>query len=179
MQLCQAENRPLSSSSTATHAGLEMDDELQRIAALPQKDKVSYFTLRSYNARSSARGIASPTTRQSGLQPDAPRTLVQSQAYLALLEQTLVSSSDLPRDLARWLSVVVGADFPQIVARQVLEGYVSKLPSIEDREARKAVLKRSIELLQPRVTSFEEEVRQLSDYQIRSARFRCSASGAS
>ena len=85
--------------------------------------------------------------------------LYQSQAYLALLEQTLASSSALPEDLARWLAVVVGSDFPQIVARQVLEGYVVKLPEIEDRETRKAVLKKSIELLQPRVTSFEEEVR--------------------
>lgn len=88
--------------------------------------------------------------------------LYQSQAYLALLEQTLASSSALPEDLARWLAVVVGSDFPQIVARQVLEGYVAKLPEIEDRETRKAVLKKSIELLQPRVTSFEEEVRSFA-----------------
>ncbi|KAG0654147.1 hypothetical protein C6P46_001957 [Rhodotorula mucilaginosa] len=99
-----------------------MDGELQRISALPQKDKV--------------------TLHQAQLGGGYARA----------------SSSALPKDLARWLAVVVGSDFPQIVARQVLEGYVAKLPEIEDRETRKAVLKKSIELLQPRVTSFEEEI---------------------
>lgn len=81
-----------------------------------------------------------------------------------MLDQTLAGSSSLPADLSQWLSVVVGSDFPQIVARQVLDGYVAKLPEIADRETRKEILNRSVQLLQPRVTSFEEQVSTLSSY---------------
>ncbi|BGP26256.1 COP9 signalosome complex subunit 4 [Rhodotorula toruloides] len=88
----------------------------------------------------------------------------KSQAYLALLDQTLSSSKSLPTDLSQWLSVVVGSDFPQIVARQVLDGYVAKLPEIRDRETRKELLNRSVQLLQPRVTSFEEQLCKLREH---------------
>lgn len=83
----------------------------------------------------------------------------QSQAYLSLLEQTIASSSDLATDLSQWLSVVAAADFPQIVARQVLEGFVARVQTIADREQKKKVYATSLELLQPRITSFEEQVR--------------------
>ncbi|GAA6009923.1 uncharacterized protein JCM10292_001037 [Rhodotorula paludigena] len=82
----------------------------------------------------------------------------KSQAYLSLLEQTIASSSDLATDLSQWLSVVAAADFPQIVARQVLEGFVARVQTIADREQKKKVYATSLELLQPRITSFEEQV---------------------
>ena len=140
-----------------------MDGELQRISALPQKDKVKLHQAQLCGgyarARSEPHHLKTSASTDHSLVLVLVLVLYQSQAYLALLEQTLASSSALSEDLARWLAVVVGSDFPQIVARQVLEGYVAKLPEIEDRETRKAVLEKSIELLQPRVTSFEEEVR--------------------
>ncbi|GAA5950086.1 hypothetical protein JCM21900_004591 [Sporobolomyces salmonicolor] len=82
----------------------------------------------------------------------------KSQAYSSLLSQTLGSSSSLESDLGQWLSVIVGSDFPQIVARQVLADYVAKVGEIQDREQRKEVMRRSLEKLQPRVSSFEEQV---------------------
>ncbi|GAA5922692.1 hypothetical protein JCM1841_001107 [Sporobolomyces salmonicolor] len=82
----------------------------------------------------------------------------KSQAYSSLLSQTLSSSSSLESDLGQWLSVIVGSDFPQIVARQVLADYVAKVGEIQDREQRKEVMRRSLEKLQPRVSSFEEQV---------------------
>ncbi|GAA5862614.1 hypothetical protein JCM1840_002613 [Sporobolomyces johnsonii] len=82
----------------------------------------------------------------------------KSQAYSSLLAQTLSSSSSLESDLAQWLSVIVASDFPQIVARQVLADYVAKVGEIQDREQRKEVMRMSLDKLQPRVSSFEEQV---------------------
>ncbi|GAA5888719.1 hypothetical protein JCM5296_000080 [Sporobolomyces johnsonii] len=82
----------------------------------------------------------------------------KSQAYSSLLSQTLSSSSSLESDLAQWLSVIVASDFPQIVARQVLADYVAKVGEIQDREQRKEVMRMSLDKLQPRVSSFEEQV---------------------
>ncbi|GAA5823014.1 hypothetical protein JCM3770_005379 [Rhodotorula araucariae] len=85
----------------------------------------------------------------------------KSQAYLALLSSTLTSPASpatLESSLAQWLATVTAADFPQIVARQVLEGFVAQLGAIEDRETRKGVLRGALEMLQPRVTSFEEQI---------------------
>ncbi|GAA5934286.1 uncharacterized protein JCM15063_004528 [Sporobolomyces koalae] len=82
----------------------------------------------------------------------------KSQAYSALLSQTLSSSTALTRDLDQFLSTVVAADFPQIVARQVLQEYVHQIVEISDRDVKKQVMKQSLHELQPRVTSFEPEV---------------------
>lgn len=61
--------------------------------------------------------------------------------------------------MSRYLSsTVVSPDFPQIVARQVLSDYVSQVLKIEDREVRKQVLGTSLNVLQPRVNQFENEV---------------------
>ncbi|GAA5847919.1 hypothetical protein JCM9279_003491 [Rhodotorula babjevae] len=82
-------------------------------------------------------------------------------AYLSLLSTTLTSASSLPAvesDLAQWLGTVSAPDFPQIVARQVLDGFVAQLTEVSDRETRKGLLKGALELLQPRVTSFEEQI---------------------
>ncbi|CEQ40071.1 SPOSA6832_01648, partial [Sporobolomyces salmonicolor] len=119
-----------------------MEAELARISNLPQKDKVRFLY-------PSSTPPSSPLTSLS---------LTQSQAYSSLLSQTLSSSSSLESDLGQWLSVIVGSDFPQIVARQVLADYVAKVGEIQDREQRKEVMRRSLEKLQPRVSSFEEQV---------------------
>ncbi|BGP41896.1 hypothetical protein JCM10449v2_005890 [Rhodotorula kratochvilovae] len=85
----------------------------------------------------------------------------KSQAYLSLLSSTLSSPSSpsaLEAALAQWLGTVTASDFPQIVARQVLEGFVAQLGKVEDRETRKGVLRGALEMLQPRVTSFEDQI---------------------
>jgi len=53
---------------------------------------------------------------------------------------------------------VLASDFPQIVARQVLQEYVNQVVKVEDREKKKDIMRGSLEQLQPRVNSFEAEV---------------------
>lgn len=120
-----------------------MESQLQKIAALPQKDKVSY------------QGAA-----HSPLQPtDAlPRLPPQTAACLSLLSSTLSSSSSLQQDLAFFLDAILHADFPQIVARQALSEYVANLKTIADEEKRKEVMAMSLPKMQQRVTTFEEQV---------------------
>ncbi|GAA5917618.1 hypothetical protein JCM6882_001991 [Rhodosporidiobolus microsporus] len=82
-------------------------------------------------------------------------------AYLSLLSQTLSTPSDssLIPSLRSWLSTVSASDFPQIVARQVLDGFAETVgKAVEERETRKEVLKMCTEVLQPRATSFEDLV---------------------
>ncbi|GAA5956146.1 hypothetical protein JCM3765_005466 [Sporobolomyces pararoseus] len=107
-----------------------MEAELSRISQLPQKDK--------------------------------------SQAYSTLLSSLISnssSSSELTSNLTQYLtSTVVSNDFPQIVARQVLSDYVNQILSSskskieEDRDLKKQVLNKSLEVLQPRVNQFENEI---------------------
>ncbi|GAA6020825.1 hypothetical protein JCM11491_004666 [Sporobolomyces phaffii] len=86
----------------------------------------------------------------------------KSQAYSSLLSRTLSSWSSSPAalapDLDRFVSTVVASDFPQIVARQVLQDYVHQVVEIVDRDVRKEVMRTSLHQLQPRVNSFEQEV---------------------
>ncbi|GAA5906621.1 uncharacterized protein JCM6883_004535 [Sporobolomyces salmoneus] len=87
----------------------------------------------------------------------------KSSAYSQLLSSTISTSSSLPSDLDQFLSLLVAPDFPQIVARQVLQEYVSQVAvekegKTRDREIRKEILRKSLERLQPRVNSFESEV---------------------
>ncbi|GAA5825410.1 hypothetical protein JCM11251_006971 [Rhodosporidiobolus azoricus] len=82
-------------------------------------------------------------------------------AYLSLLSQTLSNPAapSLVPSLRSWLSTVADSDFPQIVARQVLEGFAETLAQgLQDRETKKDVLKMCTEMLQPRATSFEDLV---------------------
>ncbi|GAA6037358.1 hypothetical protein JCM8097_008528 [Rhodosporidiobolus ruineniae] len=85
----------------------------------------------------------------------------KSAAYLSLLSTTLStpSSPALVPSLRSWLSTVAAPDFPQIVARQVLDGFADTVvKAVQDREIRKEVLKTCTEVLQPRATSFEDLV---------------------
>ena len=82
----------------------------------------------------------------------------QSPAFIALLSSTFESSTNLLADLYLFLSAVLSDSLAQIVARQALTEYVGKLASIADRDARKEVMGMSLSKMQPRVTSFEEQV---------------------
>ncbi|BGP18230.1 hypothetical protein JCM10213_007859 [Rhodosporidiobolus nylandii] len=87
----------------------------------------------------------------------------KSSAYLQLLASTLSAPFDpsfIP-SLRSWLSTVSASDFPQIVARQVLDGFAAALDKAmegEDAERRKETLRMCTEVLQPRANSFEELV---------------------
>lgn len=137
-----------------------MEAELSRISGLAQKDKVSLVP------------PARPTLHPSSLshQPVCSNSsiyfargaLSQSQAYSQLLSRTLqeaaaAGSATQCQQLDTFLSTVVAADFPQIVARQVLQDYAHQVVDIQDRDARKQVLNTSLRVLQPRVNSFETE----------------------
>ncbi|GAA5874544.1 hypothetical protein JCM8547_002188 [Rhodosporidiobolus lusitaniae] len=85
----------------------------------------------------------------------------KTSAYLSLLSSTLSAptSPSLIPSLRSWLSTVSASDFPQIVARQVLEGFAETVNGkVEDRETRKEVLRVCTEVLQGRATSFEDLV---------------------
>ncbi|GAA5854826.1 hypothetical protein JCM5353_006069 [Sporobolomyces roseus] len=83
----------------------------------------------------------------------------KSTAYSLLLTNTISTSSpSLSQDLDRFLSTVLASDFPQIVARQVLQEYVNQVVKVEEREKKKDIMRGSLEQLQPRVNSFEAEV---------------------
>ncbi|GAA5990020.1 hypothetical protein JCM11641_000587 [Rhodosporidiobolus odoratus] len=86
----------------------------------------------------------------------------KSSAYLTLLSTALETSSSTSERLVAlrsWLSTVSASDFPQIVARQVLDGFADKVQqAVSDREERKEVLKMCTEVLQSRAGSFEELV---------------------
>lgn len=132
-----------------------MDAELSRIASLPQKDRVR-------PSQSPRSPTSSPPLAPLTLLVRAAQHAQQTSAYLSLLSSTLSSASPatLESDLALWLGTVSAPDFPQIVARQALDGFVAQLAEVEDKETRKKVLKGALEQLQPRLTSFEEQVRR-------------------
>ncbi len=77
--------------------------------------------------------------------------------------QTIISGpeSSLPSSLSAWLDAVLGS--PQLVARQALTEFSAQLNSIKDHELRKDSLSLSLNKLQPRVTSFEEQVWTLGE----------------
>ncbi|GAA6017560.1 hypothetical protein JCM10207_001207 [Rhodosporidiobolus poonsookiae] len=82
-------------------------------------------------------------------------------AYLSLLQTTLSgpSSPALIPSLRTWLSTVSASDFPQIVARQVLDGFAVEVTSkVGERETRKEVLRMCTEVLQSRASSLEDLV---------------------
>ncbi|KAK4702605.1 COP9 signalosome complex subunit 4, partial [Phenoliferia sp. Uapishka_3] len=81
----------------------------------------------------------------------------KTQAYLSLLDSTLSDTTNLLQNLSLFLDAILSDSLAQIVARPCLTEYVAKLESIEP-EMRREVMSMSIAKMQPRVTSFEEQV---------------------
>ncbi|KAL8290573.1 hypothetical protein RQP46_002831 [Phenoliferia psychrophenolica] len=82
----------------------------------------------------------------------------KTQAYLSLLSATLADSSPARlSNLSLFLDAILSDSLAQIVARPCLTEYVARLKPIE-REARMEIMAMSIAKMQPRVTSFEEQV---------------------
>lgn len=81
-----------------------------------------------------------------------------------MLEATLQQSTRLTHDLALFVESIIAESTGQVIARQVLTEYVAKItdPSqIKDRDTSKEVMKLSLDKIQPKVSTFEEQVRLL------------------
>jgi COP9 signalosome complex subunit 4 len=82
-----------------------------------------------------------------------------------LLNETIAISTSLLKDLALFLDVIIAESTGQVIARQVLTEYVAKitdLKEISDRELIKEVMAMSLEKIQPKVSTFEEQVSSYS-----------------
>jgi COP9 signalosome complex subunit 4 len=89
-------------------------------------------------------------------------------AFTSLLDKTLDSQSssdhdsgNLARDLEAFISAVVQDSVGLVVSKQVVALFVKRLNEIKGTDARRAVAERTLELLQDRQASFEEQVSSL------------------
>lgn len=84
----------------------------------------------------------------------------QTAACIELVQSTVNSGSlaALSNELLTLLDYVLAADFPQMVARPTVTEYVNQLSQIKDREQRKEIMAASLDKMQPRTTTFEEQV---------------------
>jgi len=83
----------------------------------------------------------------------------QTQAYTTLLSDTLASPSAPPHALSLYLDAILSDSLAQIVARPCLTDYVAKIRELGEREVKKEVMGMSLQKMQNKITSFEEQVR--------------------
>jgi COP9 signalosome complex subunit 4 len=101
-----------------------------------------------------------------GNQPPASKT----GAFTSLLDKTLASQSTgydsdkLAHDLNKLISAVVQDSVGLVVSKQIVALFVKRLNEIKVIEARRTVGERTLELLQDRQASFEEQVSLLWSY---------------
>lgn len=93
--------------------------------------------------------------------PQAKRT----DAFVSLLSSTFTSSTNLAHDSQLFLQAVVSEGTGLVVSRQVLSEYVKALAAqppaaaaLQDSEVKRRIIEQSIELLTPRVVTYEEQV---------------------
>ena len=89
---------------------------------------------------------------------------IQSQAqklsaFQSILEQIYMSSpaSQLTDNLTAFIDAILSEAVSLVITRPVLVDFVARLDSIPDIETKKQVLTGSLERLQPRMVSFEEQ----------------------
>lgn len=73
------------------------------------------------------------------------------------------------QDLATFVDGIIAESTGQVISRQVLTEFVTKITDEKsglDREMSKEIMKKSIEKIQPRVVTFEEQVRYRSTVSI-------------
>jgi len=94
-------------------------------------------------------------------QPQARRT----DAFLSLLSTTLSSetSPNVTQELYLFVQAVISEASGLVVSRQVLADFVKALstfaaPALKEPEVKRNVIEQSIELLTPRVVTYEEQV---------------------
>lgn len=91
-------------------------------------------------------------------------------AFTSLLDKTLESqsstdydSNELAKDLCKFISAVVQDTVGLVVSKQIVALFVKRLNEIKDIEARQAVAEKTLELLQDRQASFEDQVGTYSE----------------
>jgi COP9 signalosome complex subunit 4 len=90
---------------------------------------------------------------------------IQSQAtkltaYTTLLDQIYSNSSSpqvLAGNLTAFINAILAESVSLVITRPVLVDFVSRLDSIQDREAKKHVLTFALDKVHPRAVSFEEQ----------------------
>lgn len=86
-----------------------------------------------------------------------PLKLTQAPAFTSLLKSIISGpESELLAGVSAWLDAVLLS--AQLVSRQTLADLSQQLARINDREIRKECLNQCLNQLQPRVTTFEEQV---------------------
>lgn len=86
-------------------------------------------------------------------------------AFTSLLDKTLASQADsasdsdvLARDLNKFISAVVQDSVGLVVSKQIVALFVKRLNEIKDPESRRSVAEKTLDLLQDRQATFEEQV---------------------
>jgi len=91
-------------------------------------------------------------------------------AYLSLLSDTFnnPSSPSLSQDIHALVDHLISQDPGIIIGRQVLSDLVQRLTSgtISDVEVRKSIIQDALEVIQPRLTTYEEQVRGPVAYRV-------------
>lgn len=94
----------------------------------------------------------------------------KTSAFTTLLDKTLASqsntgssSNDLARDLNRFISSVVQDSVGLVISKQIVALFVKRLHEITDLDARRTVAEKTLELLQDRQASFEDQVMHTPD----------------
>jgi hypothetical protein len=87
----------------------------------------------------------------------------KTSAYTELLDKTLSNSSNndsdgLASDLKKYITAAMQDTTGLVVSKQVATLFVKRLVEIKDLEARRSVAEKTLELLQDRQGSFEEQV---------------------
>lgn len=84
----------------------------------------------------------------------------RAESFSALLQSTLASSSRLPSDLTLYVQAAIQESTGLVVSRQVVAEFVKAVKSgIANPETRKAVIEQVLNVLQPRIVIYEEQVR--------------------
>ncbi|KDE06419.1 hypothetical protein MVLG_03209 [Microbotryum lychnidis-dioicae p1A1 Lamole] len=85
-------------------------------------------------------------------------------ACMQLLNEVVSASSSLPLDLIRFLDATLASDFPPIVARPTLSTYIETLCNIVNRDVKKHAMGESLQKLQSRTTTYEEQITTLREH---------------
>jgi hypothetical protein len=84
----------------------------------------------------------------------------KASAYIELIPQAL--SQPNASQLHQLVDTLVNTDLGPLISRQVLTEIVNALPSVVNEELRKTFVEDVIAVTQPRLSVFEEQVRQRS-----------------
>ena len=85
------------------------------------------------------------------------------QEYRSILLENILANQDDPavlqQNLKTFIDVIIQEQVGVVISRQVLTDFCNSIDRIKDEEVKAEILKFSVEKIQPRVVSFEEQVR--------------------